>query len=316
MSQADSLIIRPMEARDAEAADRVHRLAFGTFFGLPDPSKFRGDAEVVRTRLRADPATAVVADLDGEVVASGLGMDWGSVFIVGPITVRPDLWSRGIARTLMAAMDELIAARPVTLAALFTHPASTRHIRLYESFGYTTQFLTAVMSKPVEASKRAVVPHDLYSSLSPAAQTAALAGCRRVSKAVYRRLDLGREIQAAAAQGIGETVLLHSDGEIGGFAVCHAGAGSEAGSKRLFVKFACVRPGAADDFERLLDACEALAAAKGAERIIAGTNAGRRVAYQTMQRRGYRADMNGLAMHRPDQPGYNRPDVFAIDDWR
>jgi hypothetical protein len=24
----------------------------------------------------------------------------------------------------------------------------------------------------------------------------------------------------------------------------------------------------------------------------------------------------GVAMQKPNEPGYNRPDVFAIDDWR
>jgi hypothetical protein len=35
-----------------------------------------------------------------------------------------------------------------------------------------------------------------------------------------------------------------------------------------------------------------------------------------MLQNGYRTWMNGIIMNRPDTPGYNRPDVFAIDDWR
>jgi hypothetical protein len=31
---------------------------------------------------------------------------------------------------------------------------------------------------------------------------------------------------------------------------------------------------------------------------------------------GFRAILQGLAMHRPDDPAYDRPDAFAIDDWR
>jgi hypothetical protein len=42
----------------------------------------------------------------------------------------------------------------------------------------------------------------------------------------------------------------------------------------------------------------------------------RKGAYRVMRARGYRAGLVGVAMHRPDGPGYNRPDVFAIDDWR
>jgi hypothetical protein len=35
-----------------------------------------------------------------------------------------------------------------------------------------------------------------------------------------------------------------------------------------------------------------------------------------MLRAGFRTWMNGIIMNRPDTPGYNRGDVFAIDDWR
>jgi hypothetical protein len=26
--------------------------------------------------------------------------------------------------------------------------------------------------------------------------------------------------------------------------------------------------------------------------------------------------LQGVGMHRPNEPGYSRPDVWAIDDWR
>ena len=28
------------------------------------------------------------------------------------------------------------------------------------------------------------------------------------------------------------------------------------------------------------------------------------------------SQVQGVAMHRPDSPAYNRPDVFVVDDWR
>jgi predicted N-acetyltransferase YhbS len=310
-----NVTIRPITPQDVPAADKVHRLAFGTFFGLPDPSKFRGDAEVIRTRSAADPAVVLVAEQEGLIVGSALGMDWGSVFIVGPVTVHPNLWSKGVARQLMAEMDRLIAARPVTLAALFTHPASTKHIRLYESFEFVTQHLTGVMSKAVMPTAGPSMP-SLYSALAPAAQLEAVHACRRLTDKVYAGLDLSREIRAVADQKLGDTVLCHVGGELAGFAICHIGAGSEAGSGRLFVKFAAARPGGEAEFRRLLADCETLAAQRQADRVIAGVNSGRRAAYRVIQDCGYRADLNGIAMHRPDQPGYNRPDVFAIDDWR
>jgi hypothetical protein len=52
------------------------------------------------------------------------------------------------------------------------------------------------------------------------------------------------------------------------------------------------------------------------KRIVAGVNTGRIKAYQQMLARGFRTDMQGVAMHRPDEPGYNRQDIYLIDDWR
>lgn len=310
-----SVTIRPIAPHDVAAADRVHRLAFGTFFGLPDPTKFRGDAEVIRIRALADPGVVLVAEQDGQIIGSALGMDWGSVFIVGPVTVHPEHWSRGVARLLMAQMDRLIAARPVTMAGLFTHPASTKHVRLYEGYGFVAQFITGVMSKPVEAMGSGG-PKSVFSALPAPAQSQVLQDCRRLTDRLYPGLDLAREIRAVADQRLGDTVLRTDGHELTGFAVCHIGAGSEAGGGRAFVKFAAVRPGAETDFRDLLADCEALAAARQASRLVAGVNSGRRAAYRLMQACGFRADMNGIAMHRPDQPGYNRPDIFAIDDWR
>jgi hypothetical protein len=35
-----------------------------------------------------------------------------------------------------------------------------------------------------------------------------------------------------------------------------------------------------------------------------------------MLRRGFRTVIQGVTMHRPNQPGYSRPGLFALDDWR
>jgi hypothetical protein len=35
-----------------------------------------------------------------------------------------------------------------------------------------------------------------------------------------------------------------------------------------------------------------------------------------MLQHGFRTDIQGVAMHKPDSPAYNRPGVFVVDDWR
>ena len=42
----------------------------------------------------------------------------------------------------------------------------------------------------------------------------------------------------------------------------------------------------------------------------------RHEAYRRILDRGFRTDLQGVAMHRPNEPGYNRPGVYLIDDWR
>ena len=113
-------------------------------------------------------------------------------------------------------------------------------------------------------------------------------------------------------------MLLRDGNALIGFAVCHCGAETEAGSGQCYVKFGAVQSGpeAEVSFTRLLAACEMLAASRGMERLVAGVNTARREAYRVMLACGFRIDVQGLAMHRPDEAGYNRPGVYIIDDWR
>ena len=88
-------------------------------------------------------------------------------------------------------------------------------------------------------------------------------------------------------------MLLWDDANLAAFAVCHWGAGTEAGSGACYVKFGAVRPGprAEENFERLLNTCESTAATHGLRLIIAGMNMGRHEAYRAMRSRGFRTDL-------------------------
>ena len=125
---------------------------------------------------------------------------------------------------------------------------------------------------------------------------------------------------AVQAQKLGDTVLVWDGSQLAGFAVCHHGPGTEAGSDACYVKFGAARPGSdagrSESFERLLQASEAFAASQGLSRLTAGANAGRPEAYRQMIARGFRADFVGVAMQHDNQPGYNRPGAYVIDDWR
>ena len=309
--------VRPLKEADLLAADYIFRLAFGTFIGLPDPLAFGGDADYVRTRWRADPAAAFGAEADRQLVGSNFATNWGSVGFFGPLTVHPDLWNKGVATRLLEPTMKLFRQWGIRHAGLFTFAQSAKHVSLYQKFGFWPRFLTALMAKSV-APPLNPPGWSSFSAAPPSEQAEYAAACRALADAAYEGLDLTREIRAAQAQGLGDTVLVWDGSRLAAFGVCHCGPGSEAGSDVCYVKFGAARPGpaAAEAFSQLLLGCEALAAARGLGRLVAGVNAGRAQAYRQMLTRGFRATFQGVVMQRPDEPGYNRPDVYLIDDWR
>jgi GNAT superfamily N-acetyltransferase len=312
-----TIAVRPLLETDLDAADRIMRLAFGTFIGLPDPMKFMGDADMVRSRWRADPSAAFAAVVDGEVAASNFATNWGSVGFFGPLTVRPDLWDRGIGRLLMEPIMNRFDAWGTKHAGLFTFAQSQKHVGLYQKYGFWPRFLTMVMSK-APGRKTSSARSSRYSEAAEAARARLLEQCRELTNAVYDGLDVTRELDAVHRQSLGDTVLLWEDDRLDAAAVCHYGAGSEAGSGRCYVKFGAARPGAgaSERFGRLLEACEGLAVSQGAERLLAGVNTARHEAYQHLLAHGFRTEIQGIAMQRGNDAGYNRPGLFLIDDWR
>jgi hypothetical protein len=158
-----------------------------------------------------------------------------------------------------------------------------------------------------------------YYSQAPETERPGLVkACAGLTDLVYAGLDVGREIHALADQQLGDTVLVWDEPGLVGFAAVHGGAGSEAGSSAAFIKFGAARLGtkAGEYFDRLLTACEAYAASRGAATLIAGVSLARKPAYEKMRARGFKPEVVGVCMHKPNEPGYHRAEAFVIDDWR
>lgn len=311
------IIVRPLREDDLPAADHIMRVAFGTFLGLPEPASFMGDAGYVRSRWRADPDAAFGAEAGGELVGSNFATNWGSVGFFGPLTIRSDLWDRGLGKRLMEPVMECFARWGTAHAGLFTFAQSQKHVGLYQKFGFWPRFLTAIMFKQVERPRQTSM-WTTFSDVPESEREAILRACRQLTDENYEGLDVSGEIKAVATQKLGDTLLLWSDSALAGLAVCHCGPHTEAGSGTCFVKFGAARqgPNAEQTFGRLLDACEELASDRGLTRLCAGVNTARQEAYRALLDRNFRTDLQGVAMQRPNEAGYNRPGVYLIDDWR
>jgi GNAT superfamily N-acetyltransferase len=314
---AIEITIRQLIENDLPDADRIYRLAFGAFIGLSDPMTFAGDTEYVRTRWLADPMSALGAESAGALIGSNFLTNWGSVGFFGPLTIRPDFWDKGVASRLLEPTMDIFAEWGTKLAGLYTFAQSAKHVHLYQKFGFWPQFLTAIMTKPVDQTLIAS-SWSGFSEMAAQERDDCLKACAELTGAIYDGLNVEREIRAVAEQKLGETVMVWDGSRLAGFAVCHCGAGSEAGSGALYVKFGAARPGLAaeQNFNRLLEACEAFAASRGLEKLVAGVNTARGAAYRQMLARGFRSFTQGVTMLRSEDQGYNRNDVYVIDDWR
>jgi GNAT superfamily N-acetyltransferase len=334
---------------DLSEADRIFRLAFGTFLGLPDPLTFFGDADYISTRFYADPSAAYGArivdreddDKYGQLVGSNFIANWGSVGFFGPLTVHPDYWGKGIAQSLLKPTMHHFSKWNTKHTGLFTFAHSPQHISLYQKFGFWPYFLTAIMSKNVspatnrnDKSSSSQLKWSKYSEISKEFEDREeylLDICKRLTGAIYQGLDVSLEVMSVIKQRLGDIILIWDDDtndynqKLSGFGVCHCGKGTEAGSNTCYVKFAAVRsprttdndaPIAESNFEKLLYACESFASEQGLSRLVAGVNTGRQQAYMKMLSYGFRIDMLGIAMQRGTDLGYNQPDIYIIDDWR
>ena len=152
----------------------------------------------------------------------------------------------------------------------------------------------------------------------PSARASANRSSRHAANSLTRSIRgsiSSGEIRAVLEQRTGDVVLTYASGVLDSFAVCLNGPGSEGGQKTCYIKFGAARggAGAGERFDKLLDACEAFASLRGAT-VEAGVNLAREDAYRRLRSHGYRAIMQGVAMQRPHAEGFNRADVYVIDD--
>lgn len=320
-------VIRSLEEADLEEADRISRLSFGTYLGLPDPMSFFGDADYIHTRFRADPSLSLAAEVGGNFVGSNFIANWGSVGIFGPLTIHPDFWDKGIAKHLLNKTMEIFEELNIRHVGLFTFPQSAKHIHLYQKYGFWPRFLTAVMLKSLspefsEKKSQDNISWTKYSDISKEQSPEILDNCYALTDSIYNGLNLKIEIESVEKQKLGDTILLIDDktGKLVGFGICHCGPNTEAGSNTCYVKFGAVSSSEdrseSANFDELIGCCEQFAASQGLSKLNAGVNIGNLGAYRKMIGKGFKTELQGVIMTKNNDPGYHVDGIYAIDDWR
>eukprot|EP01084_Bolivina_argentea_P096633 173720_1 len=324
--QMDNVIIRAMKPNDVNAADKVLRNAFNKFLG----TDMLGDADYVYSRSQYATG-CYVAEIDYKIVGSHFTTNWGSFQFRGPMSVDPAFQTNKIAHKLIDAVYTNMSSNAnVRSYGLFTFPTSTKHLYLYNKKGFKPRYLTPILSKSVECSD--TISHEYEYNIfdSKTFDTSynrdeLISLCKNVTNDIHKGLDVSIEINGVLDLGLGYIAIVRNKKSdfIDGFSIVHYGAGSEAGSNKSYIKFASCRN--AKGFQVLLNVIELYSRKIGMKEICGGMNMGRDQAFDVMTKQckykytpliGVALERNSDMFLNSEYQGYNKSNVFIIDDWR
>ncbi len=322
--------IRRVRKGDLSKVRDVIEQAFGDFFERQvgtRPRQVFGGAQYVHHRWLMEPWGCFVAEEgDGKIVGAAIAVMWGTVGLVGPIAVLTHYQNQDIGQQLLTACQEFFDENKATLQGVATYPYSPKHLMLYQKFEYRPRGLVAITSKHldrreiVHATKpqKVTVTVRRYSSLEEAKKKPVLLKMRRITNAIWRGMDVGKEVEIVEGLALGDTLLLEKGRETIGFAVCHLPPNSEAPHGAAYVKFLAIdsRHQKPEMLHALLTAVEEMAGATQLQQVVAPVYTYYWTAYQTLLERGYHVDFTMVRMKRSKQEAHEDSADLVLDDWR
>lgn len=309
----NSVEISLLQESELPEAEKLLRLSFGTFVGLKEPMDFGNGAEYT-SRWYRDPNATFAARADGQLIGYCTVANWGSCAGFGPIVTHPDYWDRGVGSQLMRASWSKFDEWGSQQIVFCTHANSPKHIYLYGKFGAYPRFLITLCSKAISSPQRLTLKAQRYSQLSLSQQAVSLNAAYQLTDKIYEGLDWRSEIALVQQRALGDTLLVWDNTGLIGLAICHYGAGSEAAKGNCYVKLGAAKDAAA--FEQLVDECEILTVKLGMSSLLLGIDTACVDAYRRIIARKFRISALSVSMHKPNQKGYSRPDVYVIEDKR
>ncbi len=130
--------IRPATPADTEACGQI---IYQAFCGIADRHNFPHDfpsaaaaAQMAQMAINSPDVVGFAAEEDGKFVGSNFLWKQNSVAGVGPITVNPNVQSKGVGRKLMQAVVE--AGRDADGIRLVQDAFNTTSMSLYASLGF------------------------------------------------------------------------------------------------------------------------------------------------------------------------------------
>ena len=273
-------------------------------------------ADYIHTRSMTDPAAAFKPGVKANFWAANFATNWGSVGFFRPLTIDPDYWDRGVGKRLIEPHGMFLPLAHKACGVVYLRAESKARWSLSAVWICSPGNITAIMARPVKPGTE--TRGQLFSELSEQERVEFWTACRDLTNGSTKDWIPRSKSKRSRANSSLTRFRSRTTRKLVACAACHCGEGTEAGTGACYVKFAAVKPGPnqAEVFANLLSACDSLAARRGLSQLVAGVNTARLEAYQQMLAGGFRTLMQGVAMHRADDSGYDRPGSFVIDDWR
>jgi ribosomal protein S18 acetylase RimI-like enzyme len=322
--------IRRVRKGDLSKVRDVIEQAFGDFFERQvgtRPRQVFGGAQYVHHRWLMEPWGCFVAEEgDGKIVGAAVAVMWGTLGLVGPIAVLTSYQNQDIGQQLLAACQEFFDENKATLQGVCTYAYSPRHLVLYQKFGYKPKGLVVITAKHLDRREIVQVGKPAkpgvsvrrYSSLEEAKKKPVMQKIRRITNAIWRGMDVGKEVEIVDGLALGDTLLLDKGRETIGFAICHMPPNSEAPHGAAYIKFLAIdkRHQRPELLHALLASVEDMAAAAQLQQVVAPVYTYYWTAYQALIERGYHLDFTMVRMKRGKQEDYEDASDLVLDDWR
>jgi predicted N-acetyltransferase YhbS len=207
-----NITVRQAEAGDAPECGRICYQAFAAIAKAhnfpPDFPNAEVAAGLTAMLLANKGVTALVAELDGQVVGSNFVDERGIVWGLGPITVDPAVQNQGIGERLMRAALARAEEKGPAGVRLVQAGYHCRSLALYSKLGFEVrEHLSCIQGSPLRGETRGYVVR--------AAAERDLAACNALAVRVYGH-HRGAELQDAIAYGTARVV--ERGGRITGYA--------------------------------------------------------------------------------------------------
>src|SRR5688500_13001171 len=154
----------------------------------------------------------------GEIAAFNIAHCSGVEGWMGPLAVKPEYQGAGTGKEIVRAGIEWLRSQGAKVIGLETMPRTMDNIGFYSSLGFEPGRLTLTLTLDAASAER---PPILLGRLPTREHEEEIVACADLLDTLLPGYDFTRELRLTHQLALGDTVLVHAQGRLVGFALCH-----------------------------------------------------------------------------------------------